>query len=524
MASKQNAVEESVLNEGMKEYNAALLISAIKKRNLSLVKEALEAGVDPNEPCSVEDCLEFFGVLEVGEKNYTGIGGSYTQARHYDRYPLAQALSFPYSTNSIIDLLFEYGAKISKIPDQYERVIYSDAVSLKHICEDEGITDINRIQSYDEDGFFHTEGPSFDFSNIEKSNFFFNNANVTSFMKDKIRNFYQHGSVFEQEGLESNVTALTELAVKNFHAPISEELKIPRKLHHIWLTHSDSPKELRQEDMGNIVRINNEILQKTGYSYEHIVWVNDKNLIPESVKFLQSKDILVKEMDSLIDCSLCGLIEEKISEKLWGMASDMLRVEIVKQEGGLYMDLNYVLIRSLEPEMHKFDFFSQSFGSLYIDNFFFCSKPNHPIINEWINNIYQKFNNPLPYIQKIINSGDTDHMTDTMTANPSFVAYYKASNRGDNIDFLFPKNCQSFRISDRGVIVRYEVGEKYKFTNDQICLEHQYLRPLFEHQDLDSTALDFDVHDSYEVPHCLEEDLLFGQDGTNGRTWVADAE
>jgi len=516
MPLKENFIADYFASsKDTKKYNSAFLIRAIENNSIHLVKEALDAGVDPNKPCSIEEGLEIFGKSEIrsvkyGYKDY-----------NYIKFPLMLAIDRAMNDTNIVDVLFEYGAKISKLPaDRAAIALISAKVHLKDIYEDREITDISYVQDYCEGSMFDNmdyHSIFYDNFNIEKANFLVSNSNITSVIKNELEKDHRYIlKILEQEGVVSNATALTESAIKNFHAPIGEELKIPRKLHHIWVTHPDSPKELREEDVNNVIRINKEILQETGYSYEHVLWVNDKNLIPESVKNLDPKGIIVREIASLAGSKLYDLIEETIAEKLWGMASDMLRIEIMKQEGGLYMDLNYLLTRSLEPEMHKFDFFSQSFGGLYIDNFFFCSKPNHPVLDEWIENVHQKFTNPLPYIKDVIGTGDTDIMTDLMTANPLCIAYYKASNQYGNTDVILPVNCESIQISSEEY-----VWETYQ-NKKGFCLDHQYLRPLFDESSKEDFVMDPMVYDLYEVPSCLGEDLTFGQDGINGRTWAVD--
>ncbi|MCH9753330.1 MAG: capsular polysaccharide synthesis protein [Alphaproteobacteria bacterium] len=240
------------------------------------------------------------------------------------------------------------------------------------------------------------------------------------------------------------------------------------------------------------------------------------------VTLLESEGIIVREIDYLTDCLLCDLIEEKISEKLWGMASDILRVEIMKQEGGLYMDLNYILVRSLEPEMHKFDFFTQSFGEIYIDNFFFCSAPNHPILYEWLNNIIQKFTNPPQYIQTIIDELSTKEMTDMMTANPSFISYHKACNKDGNVDVIFPMNCETYAVTEDGNLV----DSLFMYTLDGVIEERGFCLNLNEgalgymFEKKGPIDLDKEIYDLYDVPQCLGKDLTFGDDGNNGLTWL----
>ena len=75
-------------------------------------------------------------------------------------------------------------------------------------------------------------------------------------------------------------------------------------------------------------------------------------------------------------------VRELIEQEDWGMASDLLRYDIVYYMGGVYADVNFVFTRDVEPEIYKYDFFNHSVYGFYMENSFFGAKANHPILGE----------------------------------------------------------------------------------------------------------------------------------------------
>jgi hypothetical protein len=85
---------------------------------------------------------------------------------------------------------------------------------------------------------------------------------------------------------------------KNLDAKPSPSLKIPKIIHHIWLTNAEQRREISPEDIKTIILARNI---HSGKEWSHIVWTNDKKLIPNSVKVLEANDIKVRELSEIED-------------------------------------------------------------------------------------------------------------------------------------------------------------------------------------------------------------------------------
>ena len=90
--------------------------------------------------------------------------------------------------------------------------------------------------------------------------------------------FLGMGNIFE-EGLDyliENPDMVFHMKYQNLEVEAASEPKIPRIVHHLWLTNSKAMKEISEEDIGNVMRTK-DIFSQSGQQWEHIVWTNDKS-------------------------------------------------------------------------------------------------------------------------------------------------------------------------------------------------------------------------------------------------------
>ncbi len=280
-----------------------------------------------------------------------------------------------------------------------------------------------------------------------------------------------------------------DLVRTNLDAPKAEINKIPYLVHHVWLTHPQSPREIDPVDIANVLETK-RIFENSNKKWAFVVWTNDKSLIPNSVLELERHGVEVKSMYSLREeLRLFNRVEELIANKHWGMASDILRYSLVEHLGGVYADLNFEFKRTIEDEMYKFDYFAQDF----INNFF-AAKPNHPIISNLLDKVESNLETPPPYIASI---DDSSLLFKTVYVSllPFSLAYLEASNLEGNVDIVYPPT-----------------GEEYDLSSANEWLEQECASPW--------SILEFPNY----LGICGKEDLLIGQDGINDShlTWLED--
>jgi mannosyltransferase OCH1-like enzyme len=155
----------------------------------------------------------------------------------------------------------------------------------------------------------------------------------------------------------------SELYVKKMPLNKSAHIKIPKKIHQIWLG-SEFPECFKP-------------LQKTWIDkhpdWEYKLWT-DKDA--ELFEF-ENKDLFRKATN-------------------YGEKSDILRYEILHRFGGLYIDVDFECLQSFDILHRSFDFFTGLPGwrALHLANGLIACIPGHPIMRECIAALRHNYETP----------------------------------------------------------------------------------------------------------------------------------
>lgn len=142
---------------------------------------------------------------------------------------------------------------------------------------------------------------------------------------------------------------------------------IPKVIHQIWL----GPKSISPNDQYNI---------KTWIGY-HPNW---------EMKLWTEKEILKENFDNM---------DLYWSARSYQERSDIVRYEILKRYGGLYIDTDIECFANFDDLNHKYDFYTNfeppaiNKKRVSILNAMVASTPNHPIIIDTLNQIRKEWNN-----------------------------------------------------------------------------------------------------------------------------------
>lgn len=124
---------------------------------------------------------------------------------------------------------------------------------------------------------------------------------------------------------------------------------------------------------------------KLGQKFTHILWTNDKTLIPETVKYFISLGFEVREMRELksYDNAFAQLFDHYLADfKGIGVACDAARMIINYDLGGLYLDMD-AFYPQYSAELHYiFDFwgyYDKEFYQRHLSTWSYGSIPGHPI-------------------------------------------------------------------------------------------------------------------------------------------------
>lgn len=130
-------------------------------------------------------------------------------------------------------------------------------------------------------------------------------------------------------------------------API-EKMSIPKKIHYIWLGPNPLP-ELTKKCIDS--------WRKCCSDYEIILW-NESNL----------------------DIQKCKFAREAYVENKYGFVSDYFRIKIVYEHGGIYLDTDVELLKSLDSLLDGDGFFGFEDEKVVNTGLGFGSVANHPLL------------------------------------------------------------------------------------------------------------------------------------------------
>jgi hypothetical protein len=215
----------------------------------------------------------------------------------------------------------------------------------------------------------------------------------------------------------------------------------------------------------------------TGQKWEHVVWTNDKKLFPKSVESLEKAGIRVREISEVEkNLKLIKNIRALIEAKELGMAVDALRYDLIYLLGGISADLGYMFERSVEVDIHRFDFFNQGTGSfLAFENYFFAAKANHPILKRVLDLVDMNLNRPPSYLDPSFGAP-----TNGTTYYPLMMAYYGAANQS-TCDVIYPgpplsREAVECSLSREALAMQIEYAERRAVIVEQYCGRSELMR------------------------------------------------
>lgn len=240
-------------------------------------------------------------------------------------------------------------------------------------------------------------------------------------------------------------TYANKMAYSSKHSHHNVEGK-PKQVNGIWLTNKSFSKEIHNDDIRSLIEQKN-FFKKDG-EWSHVVWTNDKFLIPKSVKALEKEGIEVRSIyDYKDEIKLFSEIIKLIDSNKFAMASDLLRCSITYNEGGVYADINYKFIQKIEQYYSKFDLFTAD-----QQNNFFCVKKGHIVFKEMLNRIESDFKNHPEYLT----NKDIDRPIELIYSQYA-ASLIKFSNEEGNIDFYYDYY-DAHGIKDEGPIGQDNAG------------------------------------------------------------------
>ncbi|MBU0744723.1 MAG: hypothetical protein KKE11_05080 [Gammaproteobacteria bacterium] len=246
---------------------------------------------------------------------------------------------------------------------------------------------------------------------------------------------------YKENGIESfahDGYLTLEQAYKNLNVKKSSEPRVPRIVNYVWLTNDVQRRELFSEDIANVIKTK-KFFAQSGKEWQHIVWTNDKTLIPKSVEKLEAEGILVREMSEVQgELQLYDEVMNLIEQAKWGMAADALKYDVTYYLGGVCVDVDYCFMQNIEDIIYRYDFYIANSDT----NNFFIAKPKHAVLNEALRLVKRNLNNPPEHVTLFKNK-DVRDKTYRTTVIPFHDAYYRFANSNGTVDIRYPSKSGS---------------------------------------------------------------------------------
>lgn len=203
--------------------------------------------------------------------------------------------------------------------------------------------------------------------------------------------------IYSQEGFdylkEDQKTVINSFHFLENSSKLSSINSIPRITHQVYL--SSEQNSISFNDFYKSLLINNYSNLAGKESWVHYLWVNNEDNIPHEIKKIKGVKIL--SIDQLKNKDLFFIVEEildkaKKNKAYFTEAADLIRLMVVNEFGGIYMDLDYEIYNSFELQnfIEKFDFVGGREMTIKLSNYgnaFFAAKAGHPIIKEALHRI-----------------------------------------------------------------------------------------------------------------------------------------
>jgi len=213
--------------------------------------------------------------------------------------------------------------------------------------------------------------------------------------------------IFKSDKIQ-NIVLPEAMRLRNLHLLIESKAidndahRIPKICHQIWITSPEKPREISEADIELTIK-NKVLLQNEDPNWQFIVWTNNEKLIPQSKQKLETHGIHVLNINRL---ELPIPLDAFIMSKNFGLVSDIVRVIIIENQGGIYRDFDYQFLdpKTINTLTNTFDYFAGIYGKILVNNAFFGAVNHHPVLQSVKSNIVRNLtasDSDLPaYIQK----------------------------------------------------------------------------------------------------------------------------
>jgi hypothetical protein len=185
-------------------------------------------------------------------------------------------------------------------------------------------------------------------------------------------------NILFNEGINPSTQLLEKFGNSAAKITLPAKQGIPHITHHIWVGHQDENGNFKQPNSVN-KEVTLQTTDKFDSSWKHYFWTNNIKSVPAEIINDRRFEIKIIDQEEL---ELKDKIDLLSQSKYFAVAaSDITRLAILNKFGGVYLDMDYKLTKSLNELADNYDYVSgndQPKG--YIGNAFIMAHANHSVI------------------------------------------------------------------------------------------------------------------------------------------------
>ena len=303
-------------------------------------------------------------------------------------------------------------------------------------------------------------------------------------------------------------------------------------MHHLHIIIGEDKREIRDSDFENIKVTHDLLVTKSAYDWQHIVWTNNKMLMPNSLKKLVDIGVQVNELDHYKhSLPKYNLIQKNIAISDVGKTVDIAKLSVIYKFGGVYADLNYKFFKTLDAEICTFNFLTTSLDDSYqVENFFFIASKKHPILvtslNDIERNLSLKTTPAWLHLYYEHNATTCDVSTDLFTYRPFMWSIYKAGHINGNIDAVYPPSKIS-NLEPPEDYFAYNTTLDFILNTINALLDDsssQFVESCIKDEEYEESDYNLGMQDNL-LQSCMahypfENKFFIGEDGNHGGSWT----
>ncbi|CAO3447912.1 hypothetical protein [Azospirillum argentinense] len=195
-----------------------------------------------------------------------------------------------------------------------------------------------------------------------------------------IKGFLENAKWGSLRDVADRISAYRDAAKERMDGKPKPKLsRVPKISHRIWLTNPHSPQE---PPRNYVARLLHDWRHSYGQDWQHWFWVDDEDKIPETVEFIHSVLPTVqfkRYRQELGGGRWLSLINALMSDNKYVFASDILRLKIMQEVGGLYCDLGVAFNAEIDVICDNFEYALIFWKGFHFQNSVLMMPPGNPV-------------------------------------------------------------------------------------------------------------------------------------------------